>query len=76
MSTLYKRKDGDKFLEGLFTVIEGQVRSAIKDHPGWNLPESAYRSITKRVVGDVAVNWSRLSVLRLTCEPQNKDTGG
>ncbi len=62
MSTLSKR--GDKHVQALLRVVQGQIKAAMRDHPEWNLPETAQRSIAKRVTGDVAANWSRLSGLR------------
>ena len=35
MSSLYKRAERDAWMQALLIVVEGQVRSALQDHPGW-----------------------------------------
>ena len=68
MANLYTRAR-DAHTVALLKLVEGQVRSAMADHKEWNLSARAARSIAKRVTGDVAANWSRLSALRGSSNP-------
>lgn len=62
MASLYNR--ATSFQLSLIRVVEGQVRCFAKEHPEIPLTDRAIRSITKRVVGDIAANWLRLSAER------------
>ena len=61
MSALYKSKD--PLVCALLRIVEGQVRSASLDHPEWGITDKAARSIAKRVAGNIASDWARLSAL-------------
>lgn len=89
MSSLYKRAERDAWMQALLIVVEGQVRSALQDHPEWVAeavtdrkgrrkapdPHKIARSIAKRVTGDVAAQWQRLDALKsVTREADRSET--
>lgn len=62
MTTLRHR--APPWVRALMRVIAGQIRSAVKAHSDWTITDSAVRSVTKRIAGNVAAEWPRLSAAR------------